>query len=49
MSQANPQEMLSHTAEGDEMEIPAPVGLEGTQRKMRKELYSERLWVKKQM
>jgi len=47
MSQTNPQEVLSHTAEGDEMENK--VGLEDTQRKMRKELYSECLWANKQM
>lgn len=47
MSWTNPQEVLSHTAEENEMENT--VGLEDTQRKMRKELYSERLWVKKQM
>lgn len=47
MSQPNPQEVLSHTAKGEEMENT--VGLEDFPRKMRKELYSERLWVNKQM
>lgn len=47
MSQTNPQEVLSHTAEGEEMENT--IGLEDIPRKMRKELYSERLWVNRQM
>lgn len=45
--QSNPQEVLSHANKGGEMENT--VGLEDTQQKLRKQPYSDRLWVKKQM